>query len=77
MNNRWRKFTKSKNILDLFTVTDFTDFDKNFNSVNDYTILSIDKGNRFEYKTLAKRDRSAWNTSSFRKRKKQYAIKRR
>lgn len=72
MNNRWRKFTKSKNNLDLFTVTNFTDFDKNFNSVNDYTILSVDKGNHFEYKTLAKSDRSAFKTPSFRKGAKHY-----
>lgn len=77
MNNRWRKFTKNENASNLFTVTDVTDFDKNFNSVNDYTILSVNKGNYFEYKTLAKRDRSAFKTQSFRKGAKNYATKHR
>lgn len=77
MNNRWRKITKHMDPRDLFATSSSTGRDKNFNSWVDIIQLSIDKGDDFEYKILAIRDRSAWHTLSFRKGKKHYAIKRR
>lgn len=77
MNNRWRQTTKYMDSEYLYTTSSSTGRDKNFNSWVDYVRVAIDKDDNFEYKVLAIRDRSAWNTSSFRKGKKQYAIKRR
>lgn len=77
MNNRWRQTTKHMDPRDLFATSISTGRDKNFNSWIDVIQLSIDKGDDFEYKTLAIKDRSAWHTLSFRKGKQHYAIKRR
>ena len=57
----------------LYTISSSTGRDENFNSWVDYVRVAIDKGNNFEYKVLATRDRSVWHTPSFRKGKKHYA----
>lgn len=77
MNNRWRQTTKHMDSEYLYATSSSTGRDKNFNSWVDYVQVAIDKGDNFEYKVLAIRDRSAWHTLSFRKGKKHYAIKRR